>query len=421
MKKIVLTLVAAVIMATLALVVGVDKKVVRAEENTIVKSGTCGENSTWTLDSEGTLEISGSGAIENRAFFGCNDFCSKLIFSEGINVIGDYAFAYCPNFVGDLVLPSEVTSIGDYAFAGCPGFTGRLVLSEGIESIGKSAFSGCYGFTGELVLPTTLTNIAEFTFSGCSGLLGELVIPEGITRIDRYAFAECDSLEKIVIENAECVIADQSHTFPKGAVLSGHTGSTVEAYARKYGREFEVLESAQMNPFTDISEGEYYYQPVLWAVKNNVTAGLSNDEFGPEIFCTRGQVITFIWRANGCPEPRTMSTEFVDIYGEDYYYKAVLWAVEQGIASGTTATTFSPDAQATRGQIVTFLYRAANKPAVNETSCDFNDVEKGAYYYDAVLWAVENAITSGTSVTTFEPDSVCTRGQVVTFLHRMYT
>jgi len=151
-----------------------------------------------------------------------------------------------------------------------------------------------------------------------------------------------------------------------------------------------------------------------------ITAGTSADTFAPAATCTRGQVVTFLWRASSCPEPKTTKNLFADVKPTDYYYKAVLWAAEEGITAGTSATTFSPGAPCTRAHVVTFLWRAENKPAAGEAN-PFRDVPAGQYYTDAVLWAVNHHITAGTSSDAFSPDSPCTRGQIVTFLYRDMT
>ena len=173
------------------------------------------------------------------------------------------------------------------------------------------------------------------------------------------------------------------------------------------------------NPFIDVPENQYYYEPVLWAVDKGITSGLKPNQFAPEESCTRGQVVTFLWRAHGCPEPTTTTHNFTDLKANEYYYKAVLWAVEKGITSGMTKTTFAPDVTVTRGQFVTFLHRAEGKPAYTASN-PFTDLKTGEYYYDAVLWAVENGVTSGLKPTLFGPEEPCTRGQVVTFLYRAY-
>ncbi len=174
------------------------------------------------------------------------------------------------------------------------------------------------------------------------------------------------------------------------------------------------------NPFKDVKASEYFYTPVLWAVANNITTGTSATTFEPDVACTRGQIVTFLWRSAGSPALKESNNPFNDVKDDQYYYSAVLWAVENGITTGTSATTFEPDADCTRGQIVTFLWRAAGSPTPKGGNNPFNDVKSNQYYYKAVLWAVENGITTGTSATTFEPDVACTRGQIVTFLYRHY-
>ena len=169
--------------------------------------------------------------------------------------------------------------------------------------------------------------------------------------------------------------------------------------------------------FTDVFKGAYYADAVVWALENGVTTGLSDTVFGPDDICTRAQVVTFLWRAYGKPDPTAAESPFVDVNPGDYYYKAVLWALEKGITTGSTPTSFDPDGTCTRAQAVTFQWRAAGKPSVSGGS-SFIDVIAGGWYADAVAWAVENRITSGVSLTVFAPDDPCTRGQVVTFLWR---
>ena len=171
------------------------------------------------------------------------------------------------------------------------------------------------------------------------------------------------------------------------------------------------------NPFVDVKEGAYYYDAVLWAVEQKITSGTSATTFSPDASCTRAQMVTFLWRAAGSPKVENGKNPFADVKADAYYYDAVLWAVEKGVTSGTSATTFSPDATVTRGQTVTFLYRNAGSPEVSGTM-PFTDVEADAYYAKAVQWAVQQKITTGTSETTFSPMSDCTRGQIVTFLYR---
>ncbi len=192
-------------------------------------------------------------------------------------------------------------------------------------------------------------------------------------------------------------------TMPRGRV-------TVEATF------VEIAEEPDLPTFTDVPEGAYYYDAVAWAVENGVTSGTSATTFSPDASCTRAQMVTFLWRAAGSPEPESTVNPFTDVSASAYYYDAVLWAVEQGITNGTSATTFGPDATVTRGQTVTFLWRYDGSPAASGSG--FADVASDAYYADAVAWAASEGITSGTSATTFSPDNDCTRGQIVTFLYR---
>ena len=169
--------------------------------------------------------------------------------------------------------------------------------------------------------------------------------------------------------------------------------------------------------FVDVPASAYYADAVKWAVEKGITTGTSATTFSPEASCTRAQMVTFLWRAAGSPAPKATTTAFTDLDKSAYYYDAVLWAVEKGITTGTSATTFSPNATVTRGQTVTFLYRFAGQPAVSGSS-SFTDVNSSDYYAAAVQWAKEQGITSGTSDTTFSPTNDCTRGQIVTFLYR---
>ena len=174
-------------------------------------------------------------------------------------------------------------------------------------------------------------------------------------------------------------------------------------------------------PYTDVTNpNASYYQPVLWAMINDITNGTSATTFGTKDTCTRAQIVTFLWRAAGSPEPETTESPFTDVTNPNAsYYKAVLWAVENGITTGTSTTTFSPKRECTRAQAVTFIWRAYNSPEPETTESAFTDVTNpAASYYKAVLWAVENGITTGTSTTTFSPGKSCTRAQIVTFLYR---
>ena len=179
----------------------------------------------------------------------------------------------------------------------------------------------------------------------------------------------------------------------------------------------EFVKEVEVSPFADVATDAYYYDAVKWAVEKGVTNGVSETLFGPDQACTRAQIVTFLWRAAGSPEPKSGSS-FADVATDAYYAKAVAWAVENGITKGTSETTFHPDETCTRAQGVTFLYRALGKLAAAQAG--FTDVAADSYYSDAVNWAAENGVTKGISETLFGPDGSCTRAQIVTFLYRAY-
>lgn len=166
--------------------------------------------------------------------------------------------------------------------------------------------------------------------------------------------------------------------------------------------------------FADVKKDAYYYDAVQWAVQKGVASGTSETTFGPEQNCTRAQAISFLWRAAGSPAPQNAKGPFSDVADGAYYQQAVAWAAERGIVSGST---FNPDAEVTRGQLATFLYREAGSPGVTKAAA-FTDVPADAYYSKAAAWVAEKGIASGTGENTFSPDAVCTRGQIVTFLYR---
>ena len=177
------------------------------------------------------------------------------------------------------------------------------------------------------------------------------------------------------------------------------------------------VKEVETSPFSDVSTSAYYYEAVKWAQEKGITGGIGNGLFGPNQPCTRGQIVTFLWRAAGSPEPKAMSS-FADVSTDAYYAKAVAWAVENGITTGTGDGKFSPDATCTRAQSVTFLFRAIGK--LVDSKAEFSDVLTDSYYANAVAWAVENGITNGIGDGLFGPDNSCTRAQIVTFLFRAY-
>ena len=217
----------------------------------------------------------------------------------------------------------------------------------------------------------------------------------------------------------------------KKLTVTDSRGDAVETRSAGEGRYTFVMPGSRVNvsasfaraeeqeklPFTDVSSSAYYYDAVLWAAEEGITSGVTGSTFAPGRGCTRAQLVTFLWRANGSPEPASRENPFTDVSSSAYYYDAVLWAVEKGITTGVTGSTFAPDALCTRGQAAVLLWRANGAPQVSQEH-PFRDVAEDAYYEDAVSWAVQGGVTQGTTGSTFAPDETCTRAQIVTFLYR---
>jgi len=195
----------------------------------------------------------------------------------------------------------------------------------------------------------------------------------------------------------------------------------VEALGHDYvNGECSRCDAVLTSKFEDVEAGDFFFDPVEWAVEKGITTGKTETLFDPEGECQRATVVTFLWRAAGEPEPTITENPFSDVKESHFFYKAVLWAVEEGITNGLTTTTFGPYENCNRAQVVTFLHRAMKTPEPTTAENPFSDVEAKDFFYDAVLWAVENNITNGLTATTFAPDTVCNRAQVVTFLYRTY-
>ena len=204
------------------------------------------------------------------------------------------------------------------------------------------------------------------------------------------------------------------------AMLENPLATISEVVAAADALELALEQAVIELPFIDVAENANYYNAVAWAVRNGITSGTSATTFGPDDKCTRAQVVTFLWRAAGSPEPQSTANPFVDVSSSDWFYKSVLWAKENGITSGMDASHFGPNESCTRAQVVTFLYSDFGKPDVSGIDNPFSDVAADAWYAAPVLWAVENGITSGIGGGLFGVDNACTRAQIVTFLYKAY-
>ena len=299
--------------------------------------------------------------------------------------------------------PENITAIGNHVFANFPKVEivniyqhvmkiGRKILQDfpNLWTINIDGDPECHpdAFLGY----AHLLGGHEHEFV-VIGVVEPACTEEGYTRI----LCDCGQ------EGRSKTVAPLGHSYRNG--ICSRCGAADPEYAPK-------------NPFADVKAGKWYEAPVLWAVERGITAGTSATEFSPDDPCTRAQIVTFIWRAKGSPEPASTENPFTDVKAGKYYYKAVLWAVENGITSGTSATTFGPDDPCTRAQVATFLWRAEGQPEPETTDNPFADVKASKYFFKPVLWAVENEITLGTSAGKFSPDDECTRAQIVTFLYR---
>ena len=305
----------------------------------------------------------------------------------------------------------------------------RLAFLPGAFRSGSYCFDGWYTERngGELITTSTVFAAntivyARWTYTGGSGGSGGYVPGYYIIRATAGAGGFITPSGDVSVRAG----ANQTFTITPNR---GYAVSDVKIDGRSIGAvqsyTFENISASHTievqfrvrSSFVDVPSGSYYEDAVDWAVANGITTGTDAAHFSPDGICTRAQAVTFLWRAAGRPAPESRTMPFTDVPADSYYYDAVLWAVENGITKGTSSTTFSPDDTCTRAQIVTFLWRSEQSPAAGSSN-PFTDVSADAYYADAVLWAVKEAITTGTTRTTFSPDAECTRAQIVAFLWR---
>ncbi len=385
--------------------------------------------------------------IGKYAFCECF-YIEKISLPESLDSIGAYAFESCFNMT-TIDFPSKMTDIGERAFSVCQALK-SVRIPEGITTIEEYTFYDCGQLTS-VSLPTTLKSIEYGAFSYCTHLT-EVEIPQSVVSIVGDAFSYCQRLESIVIPEG---VADLEGAFYDCRSLKEVTipasvtsisrfafqdcRSLTDVYYGGSERQWQELKDNSWNwskeldeatihysapgtaepetpAFTDVPADAWYADAVNWAVEKEITNGMTSTTFEPGTTCTQAHIITFIWRAYGKLEPKSAVSPFTDVTDPGaWYYKAALWAAETGVAN--PGTTFDPSAPCTRAQAVTYLWRAANKPAVSGGNT-FTDVPANSECAAAVAWAVGKKITNGMTSTTFEPDTICTRGHIVTFLYR---
>ena len=428
----------------------------------------------WDCASLETIHLPDSLiTLADNVFYACP--LTSVTIPAGTETIGTRAFIQCPSlekiiFEGNapantdkrFILKCDKAKI--YFSKGASGFTGTS-----FSSYGKVTFTDCE--TGHYYQYVSQADIGNVP---CGGFLKDLY---RCARCEREMFKTTDAVREHEIvhrdakdptctepgnyEYDECLNCDyttyveipaaghdyQATVHEATCTERGYTEYTCsvcgdsyvdeESYTGPLGHDFgedggaetcsrcgeknpAYLPPAPQISFTDVKPGAFYAEAVGWALANGITKGTGDTTFSPGKGCTRAEVVTFLWRAAGEPEPASDNNPFGDVSAKNYYYKAVLWAVEKNVTTGTSPTTFSPSATCTRAQIVTFLWRYNGAPKQGNDRNPFTDVKRSAYFYGAVLWAVENGITEGTSKTKFSPSAVCTRGQVVTFLYRSF-
>ena len=384
--------------------------------------------------------------IGGSAFYACTGLKSITI-PNSVKYIGGIAFELCEN-IQTITIPSGVEEIGEETFMQCTSLK-SINIPKSVTKIGNSAFDCCDSLTDVYYEGSSSQwrsiNIAEYNTALTSANIhfnSHVHTYEGYTVTSPtctepgYTTHKCTSCD---YSYNDSYIEPLGHNYTEEVTAptcteGGYTTYTCSvcgdsykgSYVDPLGHDYQNgtctrcgVKDPNYKPqadFVDVAAGSYCYDAVQWAVANGITNGTDTTHFSPNAGCTRGQVVTFLWRAAGEPTVGG-NVGFVDVAPGSYCYEAVKWAVANGITKGTDATHFSPNATCTRGQVLTFMYRAEGEPAVGG-NVGFVDVAAGSYCYNAVQWAVANGITKGTDATHFSPNATCTRGQVVTFLYR---
>lgn len=337
---------------------------------------------------DGSAVYTGSGITYERATLNGNSF--------------NMTYSYAPTSNGaTLDAKGLPLTVGTYAVTAAYSDANSYGTAQATFTITKATPTGTPGYTKLETSGKTLADakLTVGTIRPAGTIAWDLPLTTVLEDGKAYAwtFTPNDTHNYTILTGTLVPYVDDGMDYIPG-VIGGNTGSF---------------------NFHDVSRLDYFYDAVKWAAENGIASGTGRYTFSPNAVCTRAQTVTFLWRAAGSPLPRYRVCPFTDVQPSDYYYNAVLWAVEQGITTGLNVTTFGPDVTVTRGQVATFLYRAASAAKPN-TFNPFADVKTTAYNYNAILWAYDNRITTGTSDTTFSPDAYCTRAQIVTFLYRYY-
>ena len=359
----------------------------------------------------------GTTSIEYGTFYNCSGITSFNL-PASITVIDDVAFSGCTGITA-MNLPFGVTKVDDGAFKGCTNLK-SIVLPQSITYIGNSSFEDCSSLSS-ITIPSGVEYIGSYTFDGCRSLKSVVIHNNienvgfcafrdcvNLSYVEfQYMYTTIDGSYSFKNTNPNMIIFCPQ-------------GSEAETFAKNNNFTYLPL-SYKSNPFKDVAFGKYYSAPVLWAYHSSpqITNGTSSTLYSPNNPCTRAQTVTFLWNACGRPQPKNRNNPFVDVSSSSYYYNAVLWAVEKGITAGKDAKHFAPGATCTRAEFVTFLWRLCGSPKVGNVKNPFTgDVARSHYFYDAVIWASNNGVAAGIDSTHFSPYGKVSRAQAVTFLFR---
>ena len=374
--------------------------------------------------------------LESGSFYECC-FLTSVTIPDTVDYLSGWLFSNCTGLTR-VDIPDSVTYIGYDTFYNCSSLV-DITIPDSVTFIEASAFVLCSSLTS-ITIPEGVTDIYESTFSNCTSLQN-VDLHDGIRSIGDDAFMECTSLTSITIPSGVTQMGSAVflHSGIETIRFEGHapqfdentflyTDATAyypagdatwqEVVHRSYGGYITWVPYNPNNPFTDVPVGSFYEAPVLWAVENGITSGATETTFNPNGSCLRAQVVTFLHRAEGSPAPISPVNPFTDVKKTDFFYTPVLWAVHEGITNGVSQTSFGSFTNCNRAAVVTFLWRAVGSPEPRTNRNPFTDVKKTDFFYKPVLWAVENGITSGLTATEFGPGTNCNRAQVVTFLYR---
>ena len=371
-------------------------------------SGSFGDGLEWTL-TESTLTISGQGAMGPNSTSGdipwdeLRDEIQTVTLEEGVADICSFAFTDFTELT-HITIPASVEYIEGWAFDNCPKLT-EITFAGSAPALGIES-TAFWGITANVTVPA---NDRSWTDAVTGNYCGSLTW--------NHSWSYTTSAEPSCTEDGYSLYTCICGNTARDEITPTLGHDYTDGICTICGDRDTDHKQPITNPFKDVREADWFFAPVLWAVENNVTGGTSPNTFSPNQSCTRAQVVTFLWAANGKPEPASMNNPFTDVSSSDWYCKAVIWAVEQGITGGISPTEFGPEQTCTRAQIVTFLYAAAGKPNVDASS-SFIDVADTDWYAKPVIWAAEHDVTGGIGDGMFGPLNTCTRAQVVTFLYK---